>query len=71
MAKLGVTVNVIDYSAHQQVVVPLIDLDHPAVEAVALPSGRDNYTLQLASSDGGSSTTRFGKLDVEGGWCTR
>jgi len=70
VAALGVTVDVLDYVLHQQIVIPLIDLNHPSVEAIALPSGQDNYSLHLASSGGPASSSaspQLGKLTIEGG----
>ncbi len=54
VARLGMTINVVDYVLHQQIDIPLIDLHRPAVEVIGLESGQDNYGLHLAS--GGSSS---------------
>jgi uncharacterized protein involved in outer membrane biogenesis len=68
IAALGVTVDVLDYVVHQQIAIPLIDVNQPSVEAIALPSGQDNYSLYLASSSGSSSASpQLGKLTIEGG----
>jgi uncharacterized protein involved in outer membrane biogenesis len=67
IAALGVTVDVLDYILHQQIAIPLIDLNQPLVEAIALPSGQDNFSLHFASSGGSSASPHLGKLTIEGG----
>jgi len=70
VAAFGATVDVLDYVLHQQIVIPLIDVNHPSMEAIALPSGQDNYSLQLASPGGATSSSasqQLGKLTIEGG----
>lgn len=70
IAALGVTVDVLDYVLHQQIAIPLINLNQPSVEAIALPSGQDNYSLHLPSSGSSSSSSaspQLGRLTIEGG----
>lgn len=62
--------DVLDYILHQKIAIPLIDLSQPTVEAIALPSGQNNYSLHLASSGGSSPSSaspQLGKLTIEGG----
>jgi len=67
VARLGITVDVVDYILHRQIDIPLIDLDRPAVEVIGLPSGQDNYGLQLASGGSSSPAPKIGRLTIEGG----
>lgn len=68
IAKLGITLDAADYVFHQRIVIPLIDLDQPAIEAVALPSGQDNYRLHPSSKGRASSASpQIGKLTIEHG----
>ena len=66
LAHLGISVNVVDYVLHQQVDIPLIDLDHPVVNVAALPSGQDNYGFHFASGGAGPAP-KIGRLTIEGG----
>jgi uncharacterized protein involved in outer membrane biogenesis len=67
MAQLGITVDVAAYVLHRQIAIPLIDLRDPKVEALALPSGGNNYSLHLASGGGSSPGPKIGRLTIEEG----
>lgn len=66
-AHLGVTVDLLDYVLHRTLDIPLIELDQPAVEAIALPSGQDNYTLHLASGGRSGPGPKLGRLVIKDG----
>lgn len=63
---LGITVDVVDYVLHRQIDVPLINLDQPVVDVVALPSGQDNYGFKFASGGTGAGP-KIGRLTIESG----
>lgn len=65
VAHLGVVVDVLDYVLHRRVVIPSIDLDHPAVNVASLPAGQNNYTFNLGGGSGPGPT--IGRLTVEDG----
>ncbi|MCU4160075.1 AsmA family protein [Acidiphilium sp. AL] len=44
--QLTIRFNIIDYLFHNRTVVPLIDLNHPVINAVATPAQVDNYTFK-------------------------
>ena len=67
VAQLGVTVDVAAYILHHQIDVPLVDLKAAEVEAIALPSGQDNYNLHMATSGGSSPAPKIGRITIEGG----
>jgi uncharacterized protein involved in outer membrane biogenesis len=67
VAQLGITVDVVAYVLHREIDIPLIDLKDAKVEAIALPSGQDNYSLHLASGGGSSPAPKIGRLTIEGG----
>ncbi len=56
IAALTVVANVRDYIDGKGIVLPLIALDHPALNARALPDGKNNFTLALAK--GGNSSAK-------------
>jgi uncharacterized protein involved in outer membrane biogenesis len=70
---LGVAVNVEQYIRDRSIVIPMINLDHPTVEAIATASGQNNYTLKFGGgSDTGSGNNpapapRIGALTIEDG----
>jgi AsmA family protein len=53
------------YLRHGQLVVPLVELDHPQLTATQLPNGAANYKLQLASRS--DSTTKIGEVRIDSG----
>lgn len=67
VGQLGITVDVVAYFLHRQIDIPLIDLKDAKVEAIALPSGQDNYSLRLASGGGSAPAPKIGRLTIEGG----
>ncbi len=67
VARLGITLDVVDYVLHRQIDIPLIDLDRPVLQVIGLPSGQDNYGLNFASGGGLSPAPKIGRLTIEGG----
>jgi AsmA family protein len=66
---LGIQVSVVDYLFPHRVVLPLIDLDHPTVQALATLSGQNNYTLKLGGANSGSQSNRLqiGAVTIDAG----
>jgi AsmA family protein len=60
-----VQVDVWTYLRHQQLVVPLVVLDHPQLTAIQLGNGAANYRLQLASR--ADSSTKIGEVRIDDG----
>lgn len=68
---LTVVVDTISLIRHFQIVLPLIDLDHPSIVALAKTDGTNNWTLgstgQPASPKTGGSSPTLGLLQIENG----
>ena len=69
---LTINVELLPLIRHRQIVLPLIDLDHPVVEALAQPDGTNNWTLGPAASNGSKSSSNstpplLGVLQIEDG----
>ena len=54
--RLGVDVLAWPFIQHRQLVIPVIDVAHPDVDAQQLPDGRANWTMGSGSSSSGSSS---------------
>jgi uncharacterized protein involved in outer membrane biogenesis len=65
VARLAVTVDVVEYISHHQLAIPLIELDQPVVNARQLPTGEANFALK--SSGGGGSPPKLGNLVIHDG----
>jgi AsmA family protein len=70
--RLTVSVSVMDYIRHRQIVVPGIIVTQPDVSAVAMADGHNNYTLAgsgagASSSGGGGASPRIGNLEIDDG----
>ncbi len=65
VARLAVTVDVVDYLFHQQLSVPGIELDQPVINARELPSGESNFALH--TSGGGGKPPKLGELVIKDG----
>jgi uncharacterized protein involved in outer membrane biogenesis len=50
VGRLTVQANVMDYIRHRQIVLPLIGLASPHIEAEALPDGKNNWTFPALTS---------------------
>lgn len=55
------------YLRQRQLVLPLVSIDQPRVNAIERPDGSENYRLQLSSSSGGSHATKIGDLRIQDG----
>lgn len=55
------------YLRHRQLVLPLVSINQPRVNAIERPDGSENYRLQLSSSSGGSRATKIGDLRIQDG----
>jgi uncharacterized protein involved in outer membrane biogenesis len=69
---LTLLVRATDYLHGRRLVLPLVDVDHPVVNARQTPEGQDNYTLNLAWPPGGKAASRsaapqIGALRIEEG----
>lgn len=73
ISHLKIRFSVVDYLFHHKTVVPLIDVNHPVINAIATPSGQNNYTLHFksgsksSSKNQPSSSPRIGDLTIEDG----
>ena len=61
---LTVAVNAGTLLRRRQVVIPLVALDHPTVDAEQLADGRDNWSFNLG---GGGGSTKFGEVRIADG----
>lgn len=66
VARLAVTVDVIDYVLHRQISVPTVELDEPAFSLRQLPSGENNFTLK-SSGTGTRQPLELGTLIIRDG----
>jgi uncharacterized protein involved in outer membrane biogenesis len=55
------------YLRHRQLVLPVVSISQPRVNAIERPDGSENYKLQLSSSSGGSYATKIGDLRIQDG----
>lgn len=70
IARLAVTINGPEYLRRRALIVPGIVLDHPEVEATALPDGRNNWTFPFSAAPSGSTTAagpQIGDLTITDG----
>ena len=63
---LAISVRVGPLLRHRQVVLPMIALDHPAINAEQLADGRSNWTFNLGGG-GGGGTTEIGTVQIADG----
>ena len=61
---LTVAVNAGTLLRKRQVLIPLVALDHPAVDAAQLADGQDNWSFNLG---GGGGSTKFGEVRITDG----
>ncbi len=54
---LTIEADVLAYIRHRQIVLPLIGLDHPALQALATASGQNNYTLSMGGGNTSSASS--------------
>ncbi|MGI4957413.1 MAG: AsmA family protein [Janthinobacterium lividum] len=68
---LTVNVEMLPLIKHRQIVLPLIDLDHPTIDVQALRDGTNNWTMASDSGKAGSKTSSsqplLGVLRIEDG----
>jgi uncharacterized protein involved in outer membrane biogenesis len=69
IGRLAVTVNGPAYLRSRALIVPGIEIDHPDVQATALPDGRNNWTFPVggAPSGNGSGGPQIGDLRIADG----
>ncbi len=60
---LAISINAARLLRTRQVVIPVVALDHPKVDAEQLADGRDNWSFSL----GGSGTTKIGEVRITDG----
>jgi uncharacterized protein involved in outer membrane biogenesis len=65
--ELTLKVDLWTYLRHRQLVIPLVSVVQPRVNAIERPDGSENYKLQLSSSSGGSQATKIGHLQIQDG----
>ncbi|HSU05340.1 MAG TPA: AsmA family protein [Acetobacteraceae bacterium] len=58
-------VDLLRYIFHRQLVVPVIEIDHPLVQAAEAPNGNTNWRLDIQGGSGNG--TQIGDLRVAGG----
>ncbi len=72
VAHLAIAADVEAYVRHRTIVLPLIDLDNPEVEALGTAAGANNYTITLPGSGSSapanpSTAPQIGNLTIEDG----
>jgi uncharacterized protein involved in outer membrane biogenesis len=72
VAHLTIEANVEEYLRHRTIVLPLIDLDNPEVEAIATAAGANNFSLTLPQSGSPApaspaTSPQIGNLTIEDG----
>lgn len=70
IAKLAVTINGPAYVRSRALIVPGVEVDHPDVQATALPDGRNNWTFPFAGAPSGGkpgSGPQIGDLRISDG----
>ncbi len=70
IGRLTIVASVMDYINHRTIVLPSIALDHPDIRAIAMPDGRNNFTLKLAPAKPGAKPSpppQIGDLQITGG----
>jgi uncharacterized protein involved in outer membrane biogenesis len=68
IARLTVVDNVMDYLHGRRIVLPLIGVDQPRLDAAILPDGRNNFTLNTGSpSPSNTPPPSIGALRITGG----
>jgi AsmA family protein len=66
VARLAVTIDVVDYIFHRQITVPAIAVDEPVFNLRQLPSGQTNFAVNTASG-GTGKPPRLGTLTISDG----
>lgn len=68
---LTIDVELLPLIRHRQIVLPLVDLDHPVVDALAQPDGTNNWTMSSSNGKGAKSSSSsqplLGVLQIEDG----
>ena len=64
---LTVRVGLVDYIFHHHLVLPLIDLEQPTIDARQLPSGQSNWTLSGGKTTSSGPTPDIGDLRIVDG----
>jgi uncharacterized protein involved in outer membrane biogenesis len=69
IGRLSVVASVMDYIDHHSVVLPDISIDHPDINALALPDGRNNWTFPASAQAerNPAPPPRIGNLQITGG----
>jgi uncharacterized protein involved in outer membrane biogenesis len=65
--ELKLTVDVWTYIRHRRLVLPLVGIDQPVVNALSRPDGQENYKLEVKSSSGGGNAPKIGDLRIHDG----
>jgi uncharacterized protein involved in outer membrane biogenesis len=67
IAKLTIVADVMDYIHTRKIVLPLIGIDQPRIEAVVLPDGHNNFTLATSNGSSSSAPPTIGSLSITDG----
>jgi uncharacterized protein involved in outer membrane biogenesis len=67
IAHLTVRIGLFDYLFHHHLLLPLIDLEQPVVNAQQLPDGRSNWAVGGGKSSGGGPAPDIGDLRIVDG----